>query len=126
MKEITEFCENMKMSPKINDDWSEWHSDRASVCAFRGKSQMKNVLETFEINDSITTESMEKVKTEVIAEGQSVIMGVEYLKILLKLLTKMEKTGSVEIYIKTDMPMVVMSEDMEYIQAPRVERMEND
>jgi hypothetical protein len=117
---MQDFCENMGLEAKSSESWTEWKTDKAVVVCFRAKGELGQVLSNFEVNHDIDGDSsMNRVKEEL-KTGQKVKVSADYLKYLLKLITK-QKGSSVTISIKNDYPAMFSMDNFELIIAPRIE-----
>lgn len=118
MKELAEFAEkNLVKKEDKPLHLGEWHFDRAIVMGIKAKTErLNNVLLGYEIDEK---QNMNVITDKLAKEGQKVRVSVEYLKQILKLLTKME-SDFIEIRALTDHPILFSNEEVEIILAPRI------
>jgi hypothetical protein len=109
----------MGLEHKSSESWSEWKTDKSVVVCFRAKGELGQALSNFESNTDIDN-SIQTVKKEL-ETGQKVKVSADYLKYLLKLITK-QKGSSVTISIKNDYPAMFSMDDFELIIVTRVEK----
>src|ERR1043166_6363853 len=102
MKQAMEFAKNVGLTEKARSDWGAWRTDRSVVCCFRAKGEIGTALDTFETAENIP--DVAPIKDQLNAQGKRVRISAEYLKHLLKLLTRSKDIETVEIQVDNDYP----------------------